>query len=100
MVKSKARSAAKAPRKADKHAVTKARPAAKKAAGQAANGTIDASKNASHPPNGSPVAAGADGPLVAAQAISTFYIFNGVDPTEKVKELLRLAQEQGYLTYN
>src|SRR5665213_2325838 len=25
---------------------------------------------------------------------------NGIDLTEKVKELLRLAQEQGYLTYN
>ena len=101
MVKSKARSAAKTPRKSDKHAVTKARPAAKKAAGQAANGTIEASKPAAHLQNGSPVAnAPADAPLIAAQAISSFKSSSGVDLTEKVKELLRLAQEQGYLTYN
>ena len=34
------------------------------------------------------------------QSIGSFKSSSGVDLTEKVKELLRLAQEQGYLTYN
>jgi len=34
------------------------------------------------------------------QALGSFKSSSGVDLTEKVKELLRLAQEQGYLTYN
>ena len=34
------------------------------------------------------------------QALGCFKSSSGVDLTEKVKELLRLAQEQGYLTYN
>jgi hypothetical protein len=33
-------------------------------------------------------------------AIDTFKSQSGVDLTEKIKELVRLAQEQGYLTYN
>ncbi|HXJ58314.1 MAG TPA: RNA polymerase sigma factor RpoD [Verrucomicrobiae bacterium] len=36
----------------------------------------------------------------AQQAIGSFKSTTGVELTEKVKELLRLAQEQGYLTYN
>ncbi len=36
----------------------------------------------------------------AQQAIGTIKSASGVDLTEKVKELLRLAQEQGYLTHN
>ena len=36
----------------------------------------------------------------AQQSIGSFKSSSGVDLTEKVKELLRLAQEQGYLTYN
>jgi len=36
----------------------------------------------------------------AQQAIGSFKSSTGIDLTEKVKELLRLAQEQGYLTYN
>src|SRR2546426_5668235 len=34
------------------------------------------------------------------QSIGSFKSSSGVDLTEKIKELLRLAQEQGYLTYN
>ena len=41
------------------------------------------------------------GPLSAAeQAIGTIKSQAGIDLTEKIKELVRLAQEQGYLTYN
>ncbi len=36
----------------------------------------------------------------AQQAIGTIKSQSGVELTEKVRELLRLAQEQGYLTYN
>jgi RNA polymerase primary sigma factor len=36
----------------------------------------------------------------AAQVVGTLKISSGIDLTEKVKELLRLAQEQGYLTYS
>ena len=38
--------------------------------------------------------------LAAAIAIGPIKTHTGVDLTEKVKELVRLAQEQGYLTYN
>jgi RNA polymerase primary sigma factor len=103
MVKPKARSAAKPARKSEKHSVAKHRPPARKS-GQSipASHAAESSKgsgNPAHPPAG----AGADGqsPLIAAQqAISTFKSSSGVDLTEKVKELVRLAQEQGYLTYN
>jgi RNA polymerase primary sigma factor len=37
---------------------------------------------------------------VAEQAIGIIKSQAGVDLTEKIKELVRLAQEQGYLTYN
>src|SRR6266498_2197826 len=37
---------------------------------------------------------------VAEQAIGTIKSQSGIDLTEKIKELVRLAQEQGYLTYN
>jgi RNA polymerase primary sigma factor len=36
----------------------------------------------------------------AQQSIGSVKSQSGVDLTEKIKELLRLAQEQGYLTYN
>src|SRR6266545_5197381 len=39
-------------------------------------------------------------PLSAAEAIGTIKSQSGFDLTEKIKELVRLAQEQGYLTYN
>src|ERR1043166_3119750 len=36
----------------------------------------------------------------AANALGPIKSQSGVDLTEKIKELVRLAQEQGYLTYN
>src|SRR5687767_9412013 len=36
----------------------------------------------------------------AVQSLTPIRSQSGVDLTEKIKELLRLAQEQGYLTYN
>src|SRR5215204_2258212 len=38
-------------------------------------------------------------PDAAVVATNNFKSQSGVDLTEKIKELLRLAQEQGYLTY-
>jgi RNA polymerase primary sigma factor len=58
----------------------------------------------SHLPNGSTkiqIAALTEGNLASAQqAIGSIKTRSGVDLTEKIKELLRLAQEQGYLTYD
>jgi RNA polymerase primary sigma factor len=111
MVKPKARSAGKAARKPEKQPVAKTRPAAKKHAASpnstADNGTGPKSAanaahaaHAAHPAH--PAQPGSEtAPLTPAQqAISTFKSSSGVDLTEKVKELVRLAQEQGYLTYN
>jgi len=53
--------------------------------------------------NGRPTRASAstENPLVQGQhAIGSIKSQSGVELTEKIKELLRLAQEQGYLTYN
>jgi RNA polymerase primary sigma factor len=102
MVKPKARSAAKAARKSDKHPVVKARPPAKKSAGTHAPASAENSAKHANLPGKPPGAAGdGESPLVAAQqALGTFKSSSGVDLTEKVKELVRLAQEQGYLTYN
>jgi RNA polymerase primary sigma factor len=103
MVKPKARSAAKPARKSEKHSVAKHRPPARKS-GQSIQGSHapESAKSAGtpgHPPSGAgPDGAGQLSP--AQQAISTFKSSSGVDLTEKVKELVRLAQEQGYLTYN
>src|SRR5207245_10834752 len=36
----------------------------------------------------------------AEQAIGAIKNQSGIDLTEKIRELVRLAQEQGYLTYN
>jgi RNA polymerase primary sigma factor len=47
--------------------------------------------------NGQPVAA--DGANAALAGIGTVKSSSGIDLTEKIKELVRLAQEQGYLTY-
>src|SRR5262245_41011944 len=50
-------------------------------------------------PNGQGRAgAPAGGILPAVPTIDTFKSQSGVDLTEKIKELVRLAQEQGYLT--
>ena len=51
-----------------------------------------------HLTNDSPIA---EGQLAQARpAIGSIKSQSGVDLTEKIKELVRLAQEQGYLTYN
>ncbi|MBI3878640.1 MAG: RNA polymerase sigma factor RpoD [Verrucomicrobia bacterium] len=53
--------------------------------------------------NGAPAAKATEPQFDAAQAagmIGTIKSSTGIDLTEKIKELLRLAQEQGYLTYN
>src|SRR6266849_4044005 len=51
-----------------------------------------------HLANDSPIA---EGQLAQARpAIGSLRSQSGVDLTEKIKELVRLAQEQGYLTYN
>jgi RNA polymerase primary sigma factor len=105
MVKPKAKQAApKTARKSQKEDSAKARrPAAKKSL---AESTVAASS-----PLGKLVAGlngkapGANPPTEpqlaqAQQAIGTIKSASGVDLTEKVKELLRLAQEQGYLTHN
>jgi RNA polymerase primary sigma factor len=107
MVKSKAKQAArKTARKADKDASSKTRrAAAKKSGSHAGPGVVIA-------PSTKTAAAGnghAAVTLVASseaqlaqvqQAIGSIKSASGVDLTEKVKELLRLAQEQGYLTYS
>jgi len=107
MVKPKARSAGKAARKPEKHPVAKSRPSAKKTAVETSPAGGDAvvrpaaHASAAAPAPNSPPGAGAPNVLATAQqAISTFKSSSGVDLTEKVKELVRLAQEQGYLTYN
>jgi RNA polymerase primary sigma factor len=105
MVKSKAKPIAhKPPRKSDKDSTPKkSRPAAKKA------GTESAATSASHASSSTPgnnghphpvAANGAEGAAAQVQAIGSFKSASGVELAEKVKELLRLAQEQGYLTYN
>ncbi len=115
MVKSKAKlSAPKTVRKAEKTDAAKAKspasvkkaaatppPAPSTAAGRkaasstskTASGTNAAQKTAS-------VAANEAQLTSAQQAIGTIRSASGVDLTEKIKELLRLAQEQGYLTHN
>jgi RNA polymerase primary sigma factor len=66
--------------------------------------TAPASAPSRPPPgsNGQTRAGIAGSHLVAppVPAIDTFKSQSGVDLTEKIKELVRLAQEQGYLTYN
>jgi RNA polymerase primary sigma factor len=106
MVKSKAKIASpKTVRKTEKPAPAKAgRTGAKKPA-EPASTHSHKPKPASHAPaaNGRPdgKAAGLEAQLAqATQAIGSIKSASGVDLTEKVKELLRLAQEQGYLTHN
>src|SRR5881409_2371061 len=73
----------------------------------ASSGSLTHAKGA-HPAgpahgNGQPAAAGLSPEAQLAQvqqALGSFKSSSGVELTEKVKELLRLAQEQGYLTYN
>ena len=98
MVKSKAKSAAaKTVRKTDKADSAKARSSVpKKSAARTAAATPPSATAAkpAHPPLTEAQLA------QAQQAIGTIKSASGVDLTEKIKELLRLAQEQGYLTHN
>jgi RNA polymerase primary sigma factor len=105
MAKSKARPAThKTARKSDKESPTKARRAAvKKRAGSGGPALATGTKASSPAGNGHPALAAASSEAQLAQAqqaIGTIKSASGVELTEKVKELLRLAQEQGYLTYN
>ncbi len=108
MVKSKPKAAAHKPaRKSDKSAAQKSRrPGAKKpGATSEAGASVIAPKTPGPTTNGhaavSPAVVGTEVQLVQAQqVIGTFKSSSGVELTEKVKELVRLAQEQGYLTYN
>jgi len=109
MVKPKAKpSAHKPPRKSDKDSsAKKIRPAGKKAGvtGPAAPPSPHHKQGAATPnANGhshGPRANSADPQLAQAhQTIGSFKSASGIELAEKVKELLRLAQEQGYLTYN
>src|ERR1041385_616334 len=67
---------------------------------KSATKTLEAS-NGAPKPAGSPPVNGQ--PHIAENAIALVGVVksnSGIDITEKIKELLRLAQEQGYLTYN
>ncbi|HEY6168229.1 MAG TPA: RNA polymerase sigma factor RpoD [Verrucomicrobiae bacterium] len=72
----------------------------KSQARKSATKTLEAS-NGAPKPAGSPPVNGQ--PHIAENAIALVGVVksnSGIDITEKIKELLRLAQEQGYLTYN
>ena len=64
--------------------------------------TADADKEPLKPEsNGHPPGAASETQLAQAQqSLGPIKSQSGVDLTEKIKELLRLAQEQGYLTYS
>jgi RNA polymerase primary sigma factor len=107
MVKSKAKQAAhKTARKAHKDASSKTRrAAAKKSGSHGGPGVLIApSTKTAATGNGHAavtVVASNEAQLAQVQqAIGSIKSASGVDLTEKVKELLRLAQEQGYLTYS
>src|ERR1043165_7463289 len=87
----RAKSAAAKPRvaKAEKTSSKKGTTKAPISANATANGVAGPAANG-HPPS----------PEAAMAAIGTVKSNSGIDLTEKIKELLRLAQEQGYLTYN
>src|SRR2546430_14185858 len=117
MVKSKARKrvpkagakkAGKATSKITKHSADKSQqksrtvPASPSSASSKLPGVVEVSarlnaNGQSHSTNLQVIAA----PVSAAeQAIGAIKHQSGIDLTEKVRELVRLAQEQGYLTYN
>jgi RNA polymerase primary sigma factor len=108
MVKSKAKPAVhKAAHKTEKNAPSKPRRnGAKKTASpdgkSAGTGSHKHSSTGNGlPPHGAAPAISPEAQLnQAQQALGTIRSASGVELTEKVKELLRLAQEQGYLTYN
>jgi RNA polymerase primary sigma factor len=60
----------------------------------------NAGRNTPAQPAKTQEAAAAALPAAGVTPIGTIKSQSGIDITEKVKELLRLAQEQGYLTYN
>src|SRR5262245_7343319 len=100
MVKSKASSAAKPQASKSSEAAsskgrtrTHGQPATSRPGGSRAEDAPTANGHSTSP---TPAAAEAEGFPALASAKNS----SGVDLTEKVKELLRLAQEQGYLTYN
>src|SRR5882762_262292 len=106
MAKSKGRkAAAKDPAKPSKPSSTKPRRNAAKQAGrafvEASHSGASALKSAGNGAPGASLSAKAENQLATAQQnLGTIKSSSGVELTEKVKELLRLAQEQGYLTYN
>src|SRR5438876_1384557 len=111
MVKSKARK--RVPKAGPKKSGKAASRTAKKSAGKTHQKSQIVSKSTSSPAAGISDAAarlnsnGQTGSATlqvqaspAEQAIGTIKSQSGIDLTEKIKELVRLAQEQGYLTYN
>ena len=104
MVKSKAKIAApKTVRKSEKPAPAKAARAGAKKHAEPALPHSNKPGSPALATNGRPGAkpAGLEAQLAqATQAIGSIKSASGIDLTEKVKELLRLAQEQGYLTHN
>ena len=104
MVKSKAKAAGKKQdSKTHKSAASRARRAASRQASGASGTGQHAGIAPGHSGNGHGKPAGEMTDLQLAQAQQAIGLLksqSGVDLTEKIKELLRLAQEQGYLTYN
>src|SRR5438445_7024620 len=114
MVKSKARKSVskagvkksgKAASKISKKSADKARPKSQTvptsaSSRSAAHTEVSAKLSANGQARSSGLQANAAPLSAAEQAIGTIKSQAGIDLTEKIKELVRLAQEQGYLTYN
>ena len=110
MAKSKARK--RVPKPGAKKSANKAFPDPKKSEEKASlkNQPLPASPPAGRASGASPTPPGSNGqlrtvhtthhPAFNEQSIGTIKSQSGFDLTEKIKELVRLAQEQGYLTYN
>ena len=110
MAKSKARKSVSKP--GEKKSVKTAFPSPKKSEEKASlkNQVLPASPPAGRASGASPTPPGSNGQLRAVhtthhpplneQSIGTIKSQSGFDLTEKIKELVRLAQEQGYLTYS
>jgi len=97
MVKPKAKAGAGKvhPKPASTAAQKPRRSSSRKPAAPAAN----AHHPGAHATNGQ-TSGGVKSSSLVAPTIDTFKSQSGVDLTEKIKDLVRLAQEQGYLTYN
>src|SRR5205823_2157760 len=114
MVKSKARKSVskagvkksgKAASKISKKSADKARPKSQTvptsaSSRSAAHTEVSAKLSANGQARSSGLQANAAPLSATEQAIGTIKSQAGIDLTEKIKELVRLAQEQGYLTYN